>query len=55
MQNLKENLASFDLKLSAEDVAEIRRIAEAADKTLGPRYYEAGMQLLFGDTPPLEA
>ncbi|KAL1941876.1 hypothetical protein VTO73DRAFT_6876 [Trametes versicolor] len=55
VENLKENLASFDLKLSAEDVAEIRRIAEVADKTLGPRYYEAGMQLLFGDTPPLEA
>ncbi|KAH9849046.1 Aldo/keto reductase [Lenzites betulinus] len=55
VKNLKDNLGALSLKLSPEDVAEIRKIADVADKTLGPRYHEAGMQLIFADTPPLPA
>ncbi|KAI0634754.1 Aldo/keto reductase [Trametes polyzona] len=53
VSNLKENLAAVNLKLDAEDIAGIRKIAEEADKTLGDRYYKLGMQLLFCETPPL--
>ncbi|KAL7283966.1 Aldo/keto reductase [Trametes coccinea BRFM310] len=52
--NLKENLGAMDVKLAPQDVEDIRKIAVVADKTVGPRYNEAGMQLLFADTPPLE-
>ncbi|KAI9061642.1 Aldo/keto reductase [Trametes sanguinea] len=52
--NLKENLGALNVKLTPQDVEEIRKIAVVADKTVGPRYHEAGMKLLFVDTPPLE-
>ena len=53
-QNLKENLGALNLKLAPEDIAEIRKIAVIADKTVGPRYHAAAMQLIQCDTPPLK-
>ena len=43
----------MDLRLSAEDVAEIRRLCEAITGTLGDRYDPVRMQLILQDTPPL--
>ncbi len=51
---LDENLGALKLKLSDEEVAEVRKLAEAADKTLGDRYNAASMKMLLLDTPPLE-
>ncbi|KAI0654897.1 Aldo/keto reductase [Cubamyces menziesii] len=52
-QNLQENLGALNVKLAPEDIAEIRRIAVVADKTVGPRYYSAALQFIQCDTPPL--
>ncbi len=54
MQYLEENLGALKLTLTAEDIAEVRRLAEAADKTLGDRYHSQGMALILAETPPLE-
>ena len=54
MQNLKENLAALDIKLTPEDVEEVRRVAAAADAVQGERYPHDRMQFIFADTPPLE-
>ncbi|KAI4242263.1 MAG: hypothetical protein L6R40_004134 [Gallowayella cf. fulva] len=50
---LEENLGSLDVRLSGEEVAEIRRAVEAAE-VHGVRYPPAMMGALFADTPPLE-
>lgn len=42
------------LQLAPEDVAEVRRIAEAAQKTLPDRYDPASMTIVMVDTPPLK-
>lgn len=52
LQYLQENLDALQLKLSADDIAELRKIAENA--TLGDRYGEGHMGLVLQDTPPLE-
>ncbi|PPQ97653.1 LOW QUALITY PROTEIN: hypothetical protein CVT26_002502 [Gymnopilus dilepis] len=53
-QNIHENLGAFKVKLSPEEVKEIRALAEKADATLqGDRYPPAGMQSIFADTVPL--
>ncbi|RDX46115.1 Aldo/keto reductase [Lentinus brumalis] len=52
--NLKQNLAAVDIKLSPEDVEEVRKIAAAADATHGTRYPADVMHLIFADTPPLQ-
>ncbi|KAF7795057.1 hypothetical protein EIP86_006201 [Pleurotus ostreatoroseus] len=52
---LEENLGALKFTLSAEDIIEVRRLAEAADKTLGDRYPSQGMALILADTPPLES
>lgn len=55
IEALHENLAAVDVKLSADEVAEIRRVAEEADATLqGGRYPPFLMTLLDADTPPLQ-
>ncbi|KAJ3001542.1 hypothetical protein NUW54_g6358 [Trametes sanguinea] len=55
IQNLKENLGALSIKLSPEDVAEIRRAAKAADAAWqGDRYPAELVSLLFVDTPPLK-
>ncbi|KDR78218.1 hypothetical protein GALMADRAFT_245281 [Galerina marginata CBS 339.88] len=50
---LKENLGAVDIKLSPEEVAQVREIANKADATVGDRYPSGSMQHLFADTPKL--
>lgn len=52
IKNLKENLGAYNVKLTAEDIAEVRRLVEAANIT-GDRYPEDFLLTLFIDTPPL--
>ncbi|KAI0775273.1 Aldo/keto reductase [Trametes elegans] len=52
--NLKENLAAVNVKLSPEDVKEVRRIANEADAANGPRYPPRLFAVLFADTPQLQ-
>ncbi|EIW51644.1 Aldo/keto reductase [Trametes versicolor FP-101664 SS1] len=51
--NLLENVAAAKVKLAKEDIDEIRRLAVAADNTLGERYMAQASALCFADTPPL--
>ena len=51
LQYLEENLGALNLKLSQEDVAEIRRLCENVQ--LGDRYPAAHMGMILQDTPPL--
>ncbi|CDO71166.1 hypothetical protein BN946_scf184845.g36 [Trametes cinnabarina] len=53
-KNLTENLGALNVRLAPQDLEEIRKIAIVADRTVGPRYHESGMKLLFVATPPLE-
>ncbi|KAI0072151.1 Aldo/keto reductase [Panus rudis PR-1116 ss-1] len=53
IENLKENLGALDVKLSPEEVLEIRQIANKAGAAQGDRYPPAMMQVLYGNTPPL--
>ncbi|KAI0042050.1 Aldo/keto reductase [Auriscalpium vulgare] len=50
---LKENLGALDLKLTTEEVEEVRKIAEKADGTLGDRYPPGMKETLFVETPAL--
>ncbi|KAJ7794167.1 NADP-dependent oxidoreductase domain-containing protein [Mycena olivaceomarginata] len=50
---LSDNLASFNVKLSAEDVAAVRALALQADAGHRHRYPPAFAKLLFADTPEL--
>ncbi|KAH9846267.1 Aldo/keto reductase [Lenzites betulinus] len=52
--NLQENMAALKVKLSPEDVDEIRRLAVVADQTIGPRYPAQWQALSMVDTPPLQ-
>ena len=54
MQNLKENLGSLKVRLTPEDVAEVRKYADAANATVGDRYPRSLQHSLFIDTPPLQ-
>ena len=51
-QRLRENLDAARLKLTPEDLAEVRAVAQAADASGSPRYPQQ-TGLLFGDTPTL--
>ena len=51
VKNLEENVAAAQVKLSAGEVAEIRRACEQAD-VAGGRYPEAFSAHLFGDSAP---
>ncbi|KAJ7607085.1 Aldo/keto reductase [Mycena polygramma] len=51
---LDENLGAVKVKLSAEDVAAVRRLAVEADAQHGERYPPGLAELLFADTPLLE-
>ncbi|KII86843.1 hypothetical protein PLICRDRAFT_43512 [Plicaturopsis crispa FD-325 SS-3] len=57
LKYLDENLGAAALKLSADDVAEVRRVAEASDAVLDgqPRYPLSLVDCMFADTPPLNA
>ena len=48
---LEENIAGANVKLTPEDLQEVRAEAEAADATNGERYPPGSAVLLFGDTP----
>ncbi|KAF4563680.1 hypothetical protein EYR36_002918 [Pleurotus pulmonarius] len=51
---LKENLGALNVKLTEEEVLEVREIASAADKAcVGDRYPAAMQQMLYADTPAL--
>ncbi|KAI0371350.1 Aldo/keto reductase [Pilatotrama ljubarskyi] len=52
--NLQENLDSVNIKLSPEDVQEVREIAVRADAANGPRYPARLQAVLYADTPPLQ-
>ncbi|KAI0348126.1 Aldo/keto reductase [Trametopsis cervina] len=54
IENLQENLGALKLKLSDEDIAEVRRLAEAVDGTIGAKHTEVGLKLLYADTPKLD-
>lgn len=46
-------MGAVNVKLTPEDVQQIRHAAVEADQTLGLRYPEAYMALVMADTPPL--
>ncbi|PFH45389.1 hypothetical protein AMATHDRAFT_71740, partial [Amanita thiersii Skay4041] len=50
---LKENLAAAHLKLSPEELKEVRTVATNADVRGKPRYSERHLKLIFADTPLL--
>ncbi|PCH44696.1 Aldo/keto reductase [Wolfiporia cocos MD-104 SS10] len=52
---LKENLGSARLTLTADELEEVRKVANNADHAKGDRYPPAMASLLFADTPPLNA
>lgn len=49
---LEENMGALKVKLTEEDVAEVRKLVDGAE-VHGSRYPEAMMSLLFADTPAL--
>lgn len=51
---LEENVGALSVKLTHEEVEEIRKVVDAAE-VHGLRYPERMMKLLFADTPPLKA
>lgn len=51
---LKENLGALNIKLTPEDVDEVRKVAQAADAARGSRYPDAAMAVILGDTPELQ-
>ncbi|TBU53099.1 Aldo/keto reductase [Dichomitus squalens] len=53
LDNLKENLGAYDVKLSLEDVAEVRRLADGASIP-GDRYPAYLFHTLFADTPAIQ-
>ncbi|KAM5541769.1 hypothetical protein V8D89_004498 [Ganoderma adspersum] len=53
-ENLKENLGALKVKLTSQDIADVRRLAEVANAAGGHRYPESMMQYVFADTPPLQ-
>ncbi|KAF7305532.1 Aldo-keto reductase [Mycena chlorophos] len=52
---LKENIGASSVKLSKEEIAEVRKIAEESEKSItGTRYEAKRMQMLLLDSPELE-
>jgi hypothetical protein len=48
---LEENLAAGSLKLTDEELKEVRKIAVEADSIPGDRYMPSMLKSIFGDTP----
>ena len=46
-------MAALNVKLTKEEVEEVRRIAAEADSSHGDRYPPVLAKVLFGDTPAL--
>ena len=53
LQNIKENVAAANVKLTAQEVQRIQDAAVAADKKIGDRYPPDGLDILYSDTAPL--
>jgi hypothetical protein len=53
LQYLEENIKASSLKLSAEEIQELRDIATEANEMPGDRYGLGMQESLFLDTPPL--
>ncbi|KAI0792040.1 NADP-dependent oxidoreductase domain-containing protein [Abortiporus biennis] len=51
---LDENLGALKLKLTAEELQEVRDVAEKSNSAQGLRQPPAFMEVQFGNTPPLE-
>ncbi|KDQ50793.1 hypothetical protein JAAARDRAFT_164409 [Jaapia argillacea MUCL 33604] len=51
---LEENLGALKVKLTPEEIHEVRDIAQKADAAQGDRYPAAMMQYIFADTAALE-
>lgn len=55
LQSLKENVAAAQIRLTDEEIAEVRHIAESAEASKTGERYPPGMaEQLFIDTPALE-
>lgn len=55
LQSLKENVAAAQIKLTDEEIAKVRRIAESAEASKTGERYPPGMaEQLFADTPAVE-
>ena len=54
LQNIRENMDAAKVQLLAEEVDAVRKLAENADATIGPRYPPSRAHLVGIDTPPLE-
>jgi len=55
INSLKENVAAAQIRLTDEEVAEVRRIADSAEASkTGDRYPPGMVAQLFADTPALE-
>ena len=52
-QYLEENLGALNVKLSEEELREVREVSEKADAAQGFRYPQSFFETHFGDTPPL--
>lgn len=50
---LKENLGALNVKLTPEEIEEVRKISAKADATQGDRYPPYLLSVMFGNTPPL--
>ncbi|TDL24464.1 Aldo/keto reductase [Rickenella mellea] len=50
---LEENLKAATIKLSKDEVQEVRKLAEGANANQGDRYPAGMTEQLFADTPPL--
>ena len=55
MNNLEENVGALNVKLSAEEVAEVAALVPEAE-VAGERYYPGAKEIswLYSDTPPLD-
>lgn len=54
VKNLKENLGALHVKLSPDEVEEIRGLVDKVHAAQGSRYDPALAAILFADTPPLQ-
>ncbi|EIN08935.1 Aldo/keto reductase [Punctularia strigosozonata HHB-11173 SS5] len=54
IENLEENLGALSVKLSPEDVQQVRELAARSELASVNRYPEASMQVVYADTPELE-
>lgn len=54
-QYIKENAGAAAVKLSQQEVASVRKIAEVADKMPGDRFQPGWREIAFVETPALTA